>query len=487
MFRSKGENMRKKVILSLMLMTFLSAVEGTIISTAIPRITSDLSGVELVSWVYAIYMLATAVSTPIYGKLADLFGRKKVLLIGATIFLVGSALCGVVTSMEQLIVFRALQGIGAGAIMPITMTIMGDLYSEVKDRAKAQGWISAVWGVSGVIGPLVGGFLVDSLSWRYIFFLNVPFGIIACLMIVIYYKESIKPAKHHIDYLGATVFSLSTIALLYALLTGSSKQNWGDITIIGLLIFAAVAFVIFLLIERKSPEPLIPLALFSNRTLSIINILTLISGAMIISITMYLPIWSQGVLGKNATEAGLVLMPLPVMWTFGTIFSGKLIDYLKTKQIILLGASILSVAAFSLFTLSTDSPTFLIYVAVGLFGLGMGLIIPIYMVTIQSAVPTHTRGTAIGLNTFINTFSQTLGAAVFGAIFNTMIHAQGIKNLNLISSGGHGGTTATIVTESQEALASSVHFIYMSTFILALVTLAIVWFLLKPSTQTSEQ
>ncbi len=475
--------MRKKVIMSLMLMTFLSAVEGTIISTAIPRITSDLSGVELVSWVYAIYMLATAVSTPIYGKLADLFGRKKVLLIGATIFLVGSALCGVVTSMEQLIVFRALQGLGAGAIMPITMTIIGDLYSEVKDRAKAQGWISAVWGISGVIGPLVGGFLVDSLSWRYIFFLNVPFGIIACIMIVIYYKESIKPAKHHIDYLGATVFSLSAIALLYALLTGSSKNNWGDMTIIGLLLFAVVSFIIFLFIEKKSPEPLIPLALFSNRTLSIINILTLISGAMLISITMYLPIWSQGVLGKNATDAGLILMPLPVMWTVGTIFSGKLVGRLNTKQIILIGVSVLSVAAFTLFTLSTDSLAFLIYVGVGLFGLGMGLVSPIYMVTIQTAVSNQTRGTAIGLNTFINTFSQTLGAAVFGALFNTMIHAHGIQHLDLVSSGGHGGTTANIVTKSQEALASSVHYIYMSTFILALITLLIVWFFLKPATQ----
>lgn len=388
--------------------------------------------------------------------------------------------------MEQLIFFRALQGIGAGAVMPITMTIIGDLYSEAKDRAKAQGWMSAVWGVSGVIGPLVGGFLVDSLSWRYIFFLNVPFGIIACLMIAIYYKESIKPAKHHIDYLGATVFSLSTIALLYALLTGSSKQNWGDITIIGLLVFAVVSFIIFLFIEKKSPEPLIPLALFSNRTLSTINILTLIAGAMIISITMYLPIWSQGVLGKNATEAGLILMPIPVMWTFGAIFSGNLVGKLKTKQIILLGASILSVATFLLFTLSTNSPSFLIYVAVGLFGLGMGLVTPIYMVTIQAAVPAHTRGTAVGLNTFINTFSQTLGAAVFGTIFNTMIHARGIKNLDLVS-GGHGGATANVVTESQSALASSVHVIYMSTFVLAVCTLIIAWLLLKPATQTSEQ
>ncbi|CAI8736644.1 MULTISPECIES: MDR family MFS transporter [Bacillus] len=477
--------MRKKVMISLMLMTFLSAVEGTIVSTAIPRITSDLSGVELVSWVYAIYMLATAVSTPIYGKLADLFGRKKVLLIGAAIFLIGSALCGVVTSMEQLIVFRALQGIGAGAVMPITMTIIGDLYSEAKDRAKAQGWMSAVWGVSGVVGPLVGGFLVDSLSWRYIFFLNVPFGILACVMIATSYKESIKPAKHHIDYPGAIIFSLSTIALLYALLTGSSKQNWGDITIIGLLIFAAVSFIIFLFVEKKSPEPLIPLALFSNRTLSTINVLTLIAGVMIISITMYLPIWSQGVLGKNATEAGIILMPVPVMWTFGAILSGNLVGKLQTKQIILLGASILSVATFLLFILSTHSPAFLIYVAVGLFGLGMGLITPIYMVTIQAAVPAHTRGTAIGLNTFVNTFSQTLGAAIFGTIFNTMIHAQGMQNVDLVS-GGHGGTT-NVVTKSQEVLASSVHIIYMSTFALALLTLFIGWLLLKPATQTTEQ
>lgn len=472
-------------MISLMLMTFLSAVEGTIVSTAIPRITSDLSGVELVSWVYAIYMLATAVSTPIYGKLADLFGRKKVLLIGAAIFLIGSALCGVVTSMEQLIVFRALQGIGAGAVMPITMTIIGDLYSEAKDRAKAQGWMSAVWGVSGVVGPLVGGFLVDSLSWRYIFFLNVPFGILACVMIATSYKESIKPAKHHIDYPGAIIFSLSTIALLYALLTGSSKQNWGDITIIGLLIFAAVSFIIFLFVEKKSPEPLIPLALFSNRTLSTINVLTLIAGVMIISITMYLPIWSQGVLGKNATEAGIILMPVPVMWTFGAILSGNLVGKLQTKQIILLGASILSVATFLLFILSTHSPAFLIYVAVGLFGLGMGLITPIYMVTIQAAVPAHTRGTAIGLNTFVNTFSQTLGAAIFGTIFNTMIHAQGMQNVDLVS-GGHGGTT-NVVTKSQEVLASSVHIIYMSTFALALLTLFIGWLLLKPATQTTEQ
>ncbi|MFD0770499.1 MDR family MFS transporter [Bacillus sp. CGMCC 1.60114] len=473
--------MRKKVMISLMLMTFLSAVEGTIVSTAVPRITSELSGVGLVSWVYAIYMLATAVTTPIYGKLADLFGRKKVLLIGATIFLIGSTLCGLAATMEQLILFRALQGLGAGAVMPITMTIIGDLYSEAKDRAKAQGWLSAVWGVSGVVGPLVGGFLVDSLSWRYIFFLNIPFGIFACVMIAISYKESITPSKHHIDYPGAVIFSLSTIALLYALLTGSQHQNWGDITIIGLLLFAVVAFIIFLLIEKKSPEPLIPLELFSNRAVSIVNVLTLIAGGMIISITMYLPIWTQGVLGKNATEAGLILMPIPVLWTVGAMLSGNLVGRLQTKQIILLGGSILSVATFLLFALSTHSHPSLIYIAMGLFGLGMGLVTPIFMVTIQASVPANKRGTAVGLNTFINTFSQTLGAAVFGTIFNTMIHGAGNGNVNLVTS-EHGST----VSGSQEVLASSVHIIFSGTFILAVMSLLISWLLLKPNQENAE-
>lgn len=183
--------MKKQIMIALMLVTSLAAMEGTIVSTATPRITSDLSGIELVSWVYAIYMLATAVSTPIYGKLADLFGRKRVLLVGIIIFLIGSILCGMAMNMTQLIIFRAFQGLGAGAVMPITMTIIGDLNKEAQVRVKAQGWISAVWGVSGVIGPLLGGFLVDTLSWRYIFFLNVPFGLLSLFMIMKYYKACV--------------------------------------------------------------------------------------------------------------------------------------------------------------------------------------------------------------------------------------------------------------------------------------------------------
>ncbi|KOO46428.1 MDR family MFS transporter [Priestia koreensis] len=475
--------MRKKIMGALLLVTVLAAMEGTIVSTAVPRITSDLSGIELVSWVYAIYMLATAVSTPIYGKLADLFGRKKVILTGIIIFLVGSVLCGLAFSMGQLIFYRAIQGIGAGAVMPVTMTIIGDLYSEAKDRAKAQGWISAVWGVSGVIGPLLGGFLVDSLTWRYIFFLNVPFGLIAFFILATNYKEQVTKEKHYIDYIGAVTFSIGTIAFLYALLTGSQHQNWGSPLIIALFAVAVVTYIGFFFIEKKSPEPLIPLNLFANKSVLIVNILTLLVGAVVISITVYLPIWSQGVMGKSATAAGFVLMPMPICWTFGAIISGHLVGRLKANWIITLGTAIVSIASVVLFSVSSHSPAFLIYVAVGVLGLGMGIITPIFMLIIQASVTAKKRGVAVALNTFTNTFSQTLGSAVFGTIFNlvTLSEAKkvGSADLNLNSSFEAHGVPQNQLSQLHDILSAGVHTIYGGTMILALLSFGVSWLLLR--------
>ena len=478
----QGERkMRKRIMTALLLVTVLAAMEGTIVSTAVPRITSDLSGIELVSWVYAIYMLTTAVSTPIYGKLADLFGRKKVMLVGIIIFLIGSILCGLSFSMQQLIVYRAIQGLGAGVVMPLTMIIIGDLYEEAKERAKAQGWISAVWGVAGVLGPLLGGFLVDTLSWRYIFFLNIPFGLMAFIVLLVNYKEEVVKEKRYIDYIGAVTFSVGTIAFLYALLTGSQHQNWGDPVIIGLFVLAVLTFIGFIYIEKKSPEPLIPLELFSIRSVSVINLLTLLVGSVVISITVYLPIWSQGVMGKSATAAGFVLMPMPVCWTIGSLLSGNLVGRLKTHSILTLGTAIVSTACFMLFLVSTHSPVFLIYVAVGVLGLGMGIITPIFMLVIQSAVPASKRGVAVALNTFTNTFSQTLGSAVFGTIFNlvTLSQAKKLGQENLNASFETGGLPAEKLSKLHEILASGVHIIYSGTFLAALLSFAVSCLLVK--------
>lgn len=468
--------MRLQIMIALMLSTFLAAMEGTIVSTAVPRITSDLAGFEQVSWVYAIYMLATAVSAPIYGKLADLFGRKKVLLIGIGIFLLGSTLCGVATSMWQLIVFRAIQGLGAGAVMPITMTIIGDLYTEQTARAKAQGWISAVWGLSGVAGPLVGGFLVDTLTWRYIFFLNLPFGLVSFFMLVFLYKEKLTvKTKRHIDYPGALIFSMGTIALLYALLTGSQNQSWTSPVTISLIVFALATYLMFISVEKKSPEPLIPLSLFTNRNVTMINLLTLLTNGIVISMVVYLPIWSQGVLGESATMAGFVLTPMPVCWTIGSILAGNLLGRLRAEQLFIAGTAVLTLATTLLTFLSTQSAGYFIYVAVGLIGLGMGLISPIIMVKIQSSVAVDKRGTAVALNTFTGTFSQTFGAAVFGMMFNMVTVASGHTNLG--ASFEHGSVPVGQLTQIRDLLASGVHVVFTGTLVLAIcsfvLTLAI--------------
>lgn len=464
--------MRAKIMVALMLATFLAAMEGTIVSTAVPRITSDLSGFEQVSWVYAIYMLVTAVSAPIYGKLADLFGRKKIFLIGIGIFLIGSTLCGVAMSMTQLIIFRAIQGLGAGAVMPITMTIIGDLYTDQSARAKSQGWISAVWGLSGVAGPLVGGFLVDTLSWRYIFFLNLPFGLISFFMLVLFYKEQSKAAtERHIDYAGALIFSVSTIALLYALLTGSQEQSWLNPTIISLIAFSLVSFLIFTFVEKRSPEPMIPLTLFTNRSVSMINLLTLLINGIVIGLVVYLPIWTQGVLGESATVAGFVLTPMSVCWTLGAVLSGNLLGRLRAEQLIIAGTSILTIASFLLMLLAADSPGYLIYVSVGLIGLGMGLITPLVMVKIQAAVPVDQRGTAVALNTFTGTFSQTFGAAVFGMMFNLVTVASGQSDLG--SSFESGLISSDQLIQVREILASGVHVVFTGALALALCSLCL--------------
>ncbi|MGF9905641.1 MDR family MFS transporter [Brevibacillus porteri] len=472
--------MRLQIMIALMLSTFLAAMEGTIVSTAVPRITSDLAGFEQVSWVYAIYMLATAVSAPIYGKLADLFGRKNVLLIGIGIFLLGSTLCGVATSMWQLIVFRAIQGLGAGSVMPITMTIIGDLYTEQTARAKAQGWISAVWGLSGVAGPLVGGFLVDTLTWRYIFFLNLPFGLVSFFMLVFLYKEKLAvKEKRHIDYPGALIFSVGTIALLYALLTGSQNQSWTSPVTISLIVFALVTYLMFVSVEKKSPEPLIPLSLFTNRNVTMINLLTLLTNGIVISMVVYLPIWSQGVLGESATMAGFVLTPMPVCWTIGSILAGNLLGKLRAEQLFVAGTAVLTVATTLLSFLSAQSAGYLIYVAVGFIGLGMGLISPIIMVKIQSSVAVDKRGTAVALNTFTGTFSQTFGAAVFGMLFNMVTVASGHTNLG--ASFEHGSIPVAQLAQIRDLLASGVHVVFSGTLVLAISSFVLTLVIAKGS------
>lgn len=476
-----------KVFIAVLLATALAAIEGTIVATAIPSITTDLSGVELISWIYSAYLLTSAISAIIFGKLADLFGRKKMVIAGISIFLIGSLLCGMATSMELLIVFRAIQGIGAGSILPITMTIVGEIYDTEKARAKGQGYISMVWGVSGVVGPLIGGFIVDQLTWHYIFLLNIPFALGAILLIVKYYQEKKKIQSRKIDYTGALVFTIGMVALLYSLITGSNTQQWATTSQVIFYMIAIVFLALFIFIENKASEPIIPLSLFKNKRLIVVNGLTLFCMAIVIGISAYLPIYAQSVLGKNATEAGLMLTPLSVMWTVGSILSSNLVGRITNKRIIQIGTIFLMISTTMLMFLSASTSSLFVYLATGILGIGMGFIAPMLIILVQASATNEQLGTAIGLNSFINTFSQSIGAAIFGVLFNTATNGKlgemGAEHINLNGSFDHSLFSPQQIDQIIEIIASGIRSVYTGSFVFAIAGFVLAMLITKKTSK----
>ncbi|MCY0876168.1 MAG: MDR family MFS transporter [Firmicutes bacterium] len=411
---------RRSVTIAVMVATFLTAMDSTVVSTAMPTIVSDLGGIRLISWVFAVYLLSSAVTAPIWGKLADLFGRKGVFQIGTAIFLLGSILSGASGNMDQLIAFRAFQGIGAGAVFPITLTIIGDLY-ELKERAKIQGLFSAIWGIAGILGPLVGGFFVDALSWRWIFYINIPVGLVSMFLIALYLQERFEKRKHHIDYAGAVTFSVAMTALLYALLSGGQQLAWDSVIEISLFIVAAMLLVIFIWVEKKSPEPMLPLRLFALRAISISNVASFLASGVLIGITVYLPLWIQGILGHSATNAGLTLTPMSIGWPIGATICGRIMFRLNPRWSAVLGSLMLTVGGIWLATVGATTPYIDLVVIMLVLGFGFGFALTVFTVLVQSAVGWQMRGAATASNQFVRSLGQTIGVVFFGSWFNAQL------------------------------------------------------------------
>lgn len=405
------------VTIALFVATFMSAVEGTIVSTAMPTIVGDLHGVSLMNWVFSIFLLTNAIATPIYGKLADQLGRKPMFMVGISIFIIGSVMSGFSNSMPVLIIWRAVQGIGAGSIMPISNTIIADIY-PLEKRAQVMGLNGAAWGIASIIAPLLGGFIVDNLTWHWIFFINLPIGLIVIAMIAVFFKEQKRVRSTSIDYGGMILLTISLLALMYGFQSlGQSKIAWPVLAVCFLITLVTIIW--FVRHERVTSDPLIPMELFDNRTFVVQNVVVALVSGFLIGFEVYLPDWTQGILGLRASMAGFAITPSSLMWIVGSFIAGKLITRFRPNQIINISLSLILVGAIAMVMLPAYTPFWSFLLISAICGTGFGITITSTTIVVQNQVQSDQIGVATSFNTLCRTLGQSLMISIFGIIMNS--------------------------------------------------------------------
>jgi EmrB/QacA subfamily drug resistance transporter len=452
-FRSE----RGPVLIGVMLSTALVAIDATVIATAVPSIVASLGGFAEFPWLFSVYLLAQAVTVPVYGKLADVFGRKPVMLVGIGLFLLGSVLCGVAGSMGALIAFRAVQGLGAGAVQPMSMTIVGDLYS-LRERAKVQGYIASVWAVSSVVGPTLGGVFSQYVSWRWIFFVNIPLCLVAAAAIALRFHEQVDRRRPRIDHAGAATLTVALTLLVLGLLEGGQAWAWGSPQGIAVLVAGAVLLGLFVVIERRAVDPVVPLRLLRNRLLVATNLASACVGAVLLGLTSYVPTFAQDVLGTGPLVAGFALAALTLGWPISASLSGRVYLRIGIRSTALVGAAIVVLGSALLLLLDGSSSVLQVGATAFVIGLGMGFTAAPTLIAAQSAVQWHERGVVTGLNMFFRSAGSAVGVAVFGAVVNATLGGSGVESDRV----------------APEALTTAVHSVFLGTTVLAVAMLAAV-------------
>jgi len=440
------------IIVALMLAMLLAALDQTIVATALPRIATALHGLNKLSWVATAYLLTSAVSTPLYGKISDQFGRKKVFQFAIILFLIGSALCGISQNMNQLVAFRALQGLGAGGLMSLSMTIVGDIVSP-RQRGRYLGYFGAVFGVSSVAGPLLGGFFTDSLSWRWVFYINLPLGVLALAAIATRLHLPVHKIDHRIDYLGAVLMAAAVVPIILATVWGGVTYPWGSHTILGLYAGGALSAILFALWERKAPEAIIPTHLFANDIFSVSVILSLLSGIALFAAILFIPEYQQIVRGYSAVKSGLALLPLVFGMLGALIGTGRIITKWGHYRIFpIIGTFVTAVGMwlFSHLTLATSSLELSLWMVV--VGLGIGSFMQVMTLAVQNAVPRNELGVATASATFFRSIGSSLGGAIFGAILTNRLQYH-LQQLLPTVPGGHTGVSAASIQSSASSSA----------------------------------
>ncbi|HLS75548.1 MAG TPA: MFS transporter [Nocardia sp.] len=418
--RSTGVGLRSErgpILASLMLATALVALDATIIATAVLSITHSLGGFAQFPWLFSIYLLAQAVTVPVYGKLADIVGRKPVILFGIATFALGSLLCGLATSMTALIVFRAVQGIGAGAIQPMTMVIAGDLYT-LAERAKVQGYLASVWAISAVGGPLLGGVFVDFVSWRWIFLVNLPLSAVASWMLARNFRERAERGNQRVDYPGAVLLTLGAGAVILGLLEGGHAWAWSSPQSVGVFVVGALALALFGWVETRTEHPILPLWVFTRRVVVASSLVAVSVGAVMLGLSSYVPTFSQGVLGASALVGGLTVGALSLGWPLAASQAGKVYLRIGFRGSALIGSGLAALGALSALLIDQHSPVWRVALSCFVIGAGLGLVSTPSLIAAQTSARWSERGVVTSANSFARSIGSAVGVAVFGAMVN---------------------------------------------------------------------
>ncbi len=492
---------RRRIAVTVGVMTgmFIAALEATVVGTAMPTVIASLGGLSHYSWVFSAYLVTSTVTVPVWGKLSDLYGRRLLYQVGIGVFLLGTLLSGLSGSMTQLIVFRAIQGLGAGALIPLGMTIIGDIFT-LEERAKMQAYFSGVWGLSSVIGPIVGGFITDQISWRWVFFVNLPIGVIAAMIIGFALKEPKQHEKPTIDYAGAALLMLAISLLMLAMVEGgASLATLFSPLNIGLFSASVILLFAFFWVEKRAKDPIIPFELFRNRTVAVSIAAGFLAGVAMFGAISFIPLFAQGALGSSATEAGSLLTPLMLSWVTMSVVGGRLLLKVGYRSITIVGFVLLTVGFIFLSLFERDTARIWLYFDLVLIGAGLGLTMLTLLIAVQQAVERTKLGVVTSLNQFSRAIGGALGVAVMGAVLTAGLAAQ----LNAVAHNGSGdlsveqaaelsanpnalidpqarsGLSAETFEILQEAMATSIHRVFWVGALLSAMALLVAFLLPK--------